>query len=733
MATAFQWHNYGKSTIGARSDVENVSIPHLRAFYQRYYQPDNATVVVAGSFDPVRALKAIEASFGKIPRPARVLEPTYTLDPVQEGERQVILRRVGEVQYVEAVYHTVAAASPDSEAFEVLAQILGDTPTGRLHKALVESGLATSVGADYYNLDEPGVLFLQAELRKDQDIDKARKAFLATVEDMGEHPVTKTEVDRARANLANEFDTIFNDPEHFGIALSTAIANGDWRLFFLDRERLSHVTVEDVQRVATTYLLPTNRTLGLFIPTTAPQRAPAPQRVDASAQLKGFGGYGGVVAGEAFDVSPANLQQRTHWMTLPDGLNVALLPKKTRGGVVHAHLNLHFGNAESLKGKEQVGNAVAALLDRGAAGMSRNEIQDKFTALHAQVAFSGSAAGVSVMIETLRDQLPATLELVGRILRSPDFSEAEFRQWRDASLADLDESRSNPQAVASNMVHRYLNRHERGDLRYTSTFDETAEDIKALKRDQLAVFYKQFYGASHGELALVGDFDEAAIRPVIDSQFGSWAVNEPYAVVLDDFKALPGATLEKSLKDKANAVFLVWQGIPVKDDDAQAQALTLGNFILGEGFLNSRLAERIRQQEGLSYGVGSFLRLNDKVANSVFGSYAIYAPQNRGRLNKAYDEVMAQVLSQGMTEEEVAAGKKALLQSRQLARAQDGSLAAQLDKLMFDHRDATFLASQDKALEDADRATVNQALRLTLDPSRFVKAFVGDFAAPSKP
>ena len=729
MAAAFQWHNYGKSTIGARSDVENVNIAHLQAFYHKYYQPDNATLVVAGRFDTARTLSEIQGTFGQIARPRRVLEPTYTLDPVQDGERQVILRRVGDVQYVEAVYHAVAAASPDSPAFEVLAQVLGDTPTGRLHKTLVETGLATSIGADYFNLAEPGVLFLQAEVRKDQKLDDVRDAFLATVEKIKEQPVTAQEVARAEANLRNDIDNTFNDPEKFGIALSTAIANGDWRLFFLNRDRLAKVTPADVQRVAVSYLIPSNRTLGLFIPTANPLRAPEPQRVDAEAQLQGYQGNPDYQAGEAFDVSPANIQKRTQWMTLPDGLKVALLSKKTRGNTVHAQLSLHFGTADSLLGKEQVGNFVAGLLDRGADGMTRSEIQDKFTALKAQVAFSGSATGLTVSIQTVKENLPATLDLVTHILRHPAFPESEFKQWREASLADVEESRSDPQAMASNLLHRYFNRHPRGDLRYTATFDETAEDIKAVTRDQVVQFYQRFYGASHGELAVVGDFDPVSVRATLEQGLGQWANAEPYVVVLDDYQAFPGKTLQEDVADKANAVFLAWQPLPIKDDDPQAQALTLGNYVLGEGFLNSRLATRIRQKEGLSYGVGSFLRLNDQVPNSAFGAYAIYAPQNRARLVKAFDEVIAQVLGQGLTPAEIEAGKAALMQSRKLSRAQDRSLAAQLDKLMFDRRDATFLAQQDDQVMAADSASVNQALKQYLDPARFVTVYVGDFAA----
>ena len=200
MAAAFQWHSYGKSTIGARTDVENVSIPHLQAFYHKFYQPDNATLVVAGRFDATTTLALINNSFGKIKKPARVLEPTYTLDPVQDGEREVTLRRVGDIQYVQAVYHTVAAASVDAATFEVLANVLGDTPSGRLHKALVETNLATSIAAEYLNLNEPGVIFFQADVRKDQKLEAVQDVFLKTIEDASAHQFTEEEVARARAN-----------------------------------------------------------------------------------------------------------------------------------------------------------------------------------------------------------------------------------------------------------------------------------------------------------------------------------------------------------------------------------------------------------------------------------------------------------------------------------------------------------------------------------------------------
>ena len=728
MAAAYQWHNYGKSTIGARSDVENVSIPHLQAFYRKYYQPDNATLVVAGSFDPSRTLALIAGTFGKIPKPKRVIEPTYTLDPVQDGERQVVLRRVGDVQYVEAAYHAVAAASPDSAAFEVLAQVLGDTPSGRLHKALVETGMATATAAEYFNLDEPGIIFFQADVRREQPLEPVRDAFLKTLEDLKSRPVTDAEVDRARANLLNGIELTFNDPEKFGISLSTAIANGDWRLFFLTRDRLAKVKAADVQRVAEAYLIPSNRTLGIFIPTATPQRAPAPVRVDAGAQLKDYRGNPNFAAGETFDTSPENIQKHTQWTALPGGMKLALLPKKTRGGTVHAQINLHFGTAETLDGKGRVGEFVGALLDKGAAGLSREAIQDRFTALKAQVAFGGSATGAHVMIQTVRENLPATLALVARILKDPQFPEGEFKQVREAELAEIEEGRSDPQTRAANALSRYFNRHPRGDIRYTGTFDEAAEDVHAVTLEQVKSFHKAFYGTDHAEVAIVGDFDVAATTQALKEGLDGWKSAQPYALVLDDFKAFPGSRIQIDTPDKANAVFVMRQPFALMDSDPDAPALTLGNYILGEGFLNSRLAMRIRQQEGLSYGVGSYLRLNDKVRNSTIGAYAIYAPQNREKLEKAFSEVMRQAVRSGFTPEEIRAGQSALMQSRQLARAQDGALAGLLAKLLFDQRTMDFVADLDRKLMALDADAVNRTLPRYVDPDRFVEVVAGDFS-----
>src|SRR6516225_5066922 len=296
-AAAFEWHAYGKDTIGARSDVENVNIPHLQAFYRKYYQPDNATLIVAGKFDAAKTLTEIAQDFGAIPKPTRVIEPTYTVEPVQDGEREVTLRRVGGEQDLFVTYHAPSIASPDMPAFSVVANALGDTPNGRLHKRLVETGKATQAFAWPARHTDPGTFNAGAVLKKDDDLGAAQKIFLDTIEGVKSEPITAEELKRAQLQVDKGFDQLLADPQALCVTLSDYIAGGDWRLLFLQRDRVDALTLDQVNRVAAAWIKPSNRTLGRFIPTDAPDRVPYAVRTDPQAQLKDFKPRAAVAAG----------------------------------------------------------------------------------------------------------------------------------------------------------------------------------------------------------------------------------------------------------------------------------------------------------------------------------------------------------------------------------------------------------------------------------------------------
>src|SRR4029079_2873860 len=245
-------------------------------------------------------------------------------------------------------------------------------------------------------------------------------------ESTAKQPITAEEVERARTKYLKNFELTAADPEKVGVALSEAIALGDWRLFFLKRDRIRTIKAEDVQRVSSSYFIPDNRTLGLFIPTAQPHRAPAPALVDVAPMVKGYKGDAAIAQGEVFDATPQNIDSRTQRAQLPGGMKVALLPKRTRGATVNARLVLHFGDEQSLMGTPPVGGVTGYLLNRRAGGLTRQQIQDEFDKLKARVSFTGNAADVVVAIETTKENLPAVLKRVATVLRKPAFDATEL-------------------------------------------------------------------------------------------------------------------------------------------------------------------------------------------------------------------------------------------------------------------------------------------------------------------
>ncbi len=733
LAAMFQWHNYGKSTIGARTDVEGVDITRLQAFYKRYYQPDNATLIVSGKFDVAKVLGWVQQSFGRVPKPTRKLEQPYTLDPVQDGERSVTLRRVGGVPQVFAAYHVMPGAHPDFAAIELLPLILADTPSGRLHKTLVEGQQAAGVFGFSEGLADPGFILFGAQLSPQQDLQQASQNLLKVLESVRSEPISAAEVERARAKWLKSWDMHFADPQRVGVALSEAVSQGDWRLFFLVRDRVKAIQAVDVQRVADQVLRTANRTLGQYIPTPTPERALAPARVDVAAQLQGFQGQAAQAAAETFDASPANIDARTHRFDLPSGLKVAMLSKSTRGQAVKATLTLRFGTADSLAGWGEAPSALAALLDKGTADMDRQAFQDRLDALQSEVGFSAAPGQLTVSISSRRDHVADVIRLVGRVLRQPSLPAGALEEVRQQALSSLAEQSKEPEAVLDNAISRYGNPYPRGDVRYARTFDEQEADWKGIALDRVKGYHQRFVSAAHGQFAAVGEFDEAAVKLALNEALGDWRLAEPYVRVPDPLVPVAPQRFALPTPDKQNATFSAHLALPITDQHPDYAAFMLANHLLGSGG-DSRLWNRIREKEGLSYSVYSAVQWSPLDANSEWVASAIFAPQNRDKVEQAFKEELARALKDGFTQAEFDAGRRGLLNFRRLSRAQDGRLAGGLAGNLYLGRDFSLAAKVDATLEALSLDQVNAALRRYLKPEAMVTGVAGDFtAAVAKP
>jgi zinc protease len=730
-AAAYNWHSYGKDTIGARSDVEQVDITRLQAFYHLYYQPDNAVLVIAGAFDPDKVLGLVSKYFGPIPKPSRLLPRLYTEEPVQDGERQVTLRRVGNTQWLSDLYHTVPAAHPDSVAIEAAVGVMTVSPGGRLYKALVETKKAASVDDFVYNGHDPSFAMFLVNVPDQDPIDGARAIMLRTVEGIKSQPVTADELERVRAKTLQDIDERINDPQRLGIALSQSIAEGDWRLFFIRRDQWRKVAPADLDRVATAYFKSSNRTVGAFIPETKPDRAPVPPAVDVVAMVKDYKGDPAVAAGESFDATPANLDARAQRFTLANGMKVALLPKKTRGETVQFVLRLHFGDEKSIFGLSGEGDLAGEMLMRGTTRHSRQEIEDTLDRLRAKLSVGGGQTGASARGQTVRANLAPTLDMLAEIMREPSFPPSELETLKRANVAALEEGRSDPRSIAVRALGRYDNPYPAGDGRYTPTLDEAIKEAQTPGIDALKAFHRHFYGGSAADIAVVGDFDAPAVKAQLERLFGEWKSPSTFTRVADPLVVKRATATPIETPDKANAFITGSLAFALNDRDPDYPAFLLANYLLG-GSTNSRLWNRVRQKEGLSYGIGSSFRANSFEPNSTVGISAIFAPQNLQPLRTAVQEELKRATVEGFTAAEVEDGKRALLQERKLSRTQDAGLAEALAQQAYLDRTFAFSGGIDSAIARLTPEAVNAAARKYMQPDAFAFVFAGDFAKTRK-
>jgi len=723
-ASAYLWHNYGNAIIGARSDIENVPIERLKAFYSHYYQPDNAVLLLSGKLDEPTVLTLVQRHFGKIPKPARTLRSTYTVEPTQDGERTVTLRRAGDVQIVSAGSSDCPGTHPEYAAVDVLVALLNHVPSGRLHKALVETGLASSVFGTERQLREAGFAYFGASLGQNASLEAARDALLRVLEGFAKTPVTEEEVDLARRRLVNDIELTLADSRELTSVLSECAGIGDWRVLFLHRDRLKKITAADVQAAATRYLKPANRTLGIFIPTQSPDRAEIPPVPDLAAALKDYRGSATVAQGEDFNPTPANIEARVIRRTLPGGMKLALLPKKTRGGTVVAQLALRWGDEQSKLNRAAACGVASGMLLRGTQKNSREQLRNQFDRLKANVGVGGDGGS----IETVRESLPETLKLMAEVLRQPSFPNEEFEQLRRSSLTSIDTQRSDPGALAGLALARHLNPYPPEHWLYTATLDERSTRLQALSLAEVKRCYADFYGASDSELAVVGDFDPEQIERLAQELFGGWKSPRPYARI--PLRVAEVAPVDDVINtpDKANAVLRAGVLLRLRDDNADYPALLLGNYLLG-GSSDSRLMRRIREKEGLSYSVGSFLSADSFFERASFGVFAIYAPQNRARVEAALSEELRKALAGGFSAEEVEAGKKGLLQSRQLARSSDATVASRLVSYLVLGRTFAWEEEQERRIAALTPQAVVEALRRHIDPARLSVVKAGDFTS----
>ena len=379
----------------------------------------------------------------------------------------------------------------------------GGAQEGRLAKALVDTKLAQSASMGFQLLHDPGLVQVTATLSQDQQLDAARDAVYEAIDDVVKNPPTEAEVERVKTQMLRGLENNLSNAQAIATgALNTAIAQGDWRLMFLQHDRLKAVTPADLVRVAKTYFKPSNRTVGYYIPDAAPERTVITPAPDLYSTLRNYSSSVSVARGESFDPSIPNIDERVVRSKLANGMKVAVLSKKTANNIVTATIDLRFGDQTTLAGQREAASFAGGLLMAGTKSHTRQQLAEEMRKLNAQINVSGGGGGgggrgggrgggggggmasASASISAPAENFQAALKLAAEILREPSYPQDEFDRIKTQRLRALELTPTEPTQLAAERLSRHLSPFAKGDPLYAPTPQEQIPELQKVTLDQ---------------------------------------------------------------------------------------------------------------------------------------------------------------------------------------------------------------------------------------------------------
>ncbi|BAY62123.1 peptidase M16 domain-containing protein [Calothrix brevissima NIES-22] len=729
MQAAFPNRAYGLSVGGTKADVEKFTVEQVRNYYQKYYSPENATLVITGDFTTEPTIKAVKETFGKVtPRANKDLgiqEPKKTVSAVPAQKTPIVLKEAGSAALLQAVYPLPDLKHPDVPAIDVMDMILTGGRSSRLYQDLVESGLASAVNGSAAELIEPGWYELNATADPGQELSKIAQVMQKSLAKLQQQSVTTEELNRAKTQLQASFilgnQDITSQANQLGYNQTIA---GDYHFVEKYLAAIAKVTPQDVQRVAKTYLNPAKQTIGFFEPTQA-----TGEQADASG--------GSSRTSENFSpgkpVDPAELakylppatsstsnsqQALPEQFTLANGLRVLLLPDHS---VPTINLSGQIDAGTEFDGNQKAGlaNLTANNLMNGTQTQNALTLAETLENRGASLEFSASREGVNISGQGLSANLPILIQTLADVTQNANFPADQLELTRQRVLTSLKVQLDDPQSLGRRAFQQVIYPENHPFHSFPSV-----ESLNNITRDDVLRFYREHYRPDTTTIALVGDFDPAKVKDLLNQSFGKWqAQGKPPQLNLPDVELPVTLTrLNKVIPGKAEAVtYLGYNGISRKDPRYYA-ALVL-NQILGGDTLSSRLGTEVRDRQGLTYGIYSAF-----AAGVNPGPFLIQMQTDPKDAEKAIASTLAllkQLREQGITQAELNTAKRSISNSYPVDLANPSAVAS----IILDN-DVYGLSPQEiqefpRQIESVTMADVQKVIQELIKPENVVIVTAG--------
>jgi zinc protease len=732
MMAAFPDHPYGLPIGGTKADVEKFTVEQVREYYQKFYSPDNAVLVIAGDFDTAPTLKKVESIFGKIPKRQYSPHNLITPSPAATPTPAIKLREPGGNPLLQLIYPLPQINQPDIPALEVMDYILTAGKNSYLHQELVQSGLASNISGNVASLRAGGWYEILVTGSENRDLTKLDMAVTKALGKLTKTGVTKEQVERAKSQITAA--VILNNRDITSQAMQLGndqITADNYQYTESHLVNIRKVQVDDVMNVINKYLQPTARKVGFFEPTRQAEAI----RVSTSLNNQSTSYSTQTADNFAVDVAvvpaevkkylpPLDILPKTEKTQIPqqlefaNGLRVLLLPDKTTPTVT---LSGHIKAGTEFESDNQGGLAalVAENLMNGTKNKDMRTIAQELEAKGANLDFKASREGVEIKGSSLAVDLPVLLGTLTEVIRNSTFPEKEFALSRQQALSSLNSDLDDPQKIASRVFVQsvYPKKHP------LHTFP-TAESIRQIKRQDVMAFKAQHYRPDTTVLAIVGDFDVNNVRSLIQSQLGDWQVKGKPPTVKYPNVGMPKNVINVNplVPGKPQAItYMGYTGI--NRQDKRFYAAMILNQILGGDTLSSRLGAEVRDRQGLTYGIYS-----DFITGKNVGTFLIEmqtSPEDARKAISSTRNLLKQLHQQGVTAQEVETAKRTLISNYNISLANPEQLAKRMVMNQVYGLNQIELRSFISKIEQVNLRQVNQAARELLHPDKIVVVTAG--------
>ncbi|OUL32437.1 pitrilysin family protein [Nostoc sp. 106C] len=730
MRAAFPNHAYGLPVGGTKADVENFTVEQVRHYYRKFYSPDNAILVIVGDFQTAPTLEAVKEIFGKLPK-------NSTEKRVTSGESKplstqhstlntpIVLREAGAGEMLQAVYPLPDVNHPDVPALNVMDYILTEGRSSRLYQALVESGLASEITASVASLQEFGWYELLVTGAPNKNLTKIDSVLKKAIADVVKTGVTPEEVNRAKAQL--EAVVILGNRDITDQAMQLGndeITTGDYRYTERFLANVRKVNPSDVVAVVNKYLKPETCVVGLFEPIQKKSKAGTGK--SHSTQTTENFSSGATVAStellkylppvdEVIDLAKRELPQQ---FKFANGLELLLLPDRSTPTVtLSGHINA--GMEFDPENKAGLASLVADNLMNGTKTKDFLAIAKTLEDRGASLEFRAYREGVRIEGDSLAGDLPVLLETLADVVKNSTFPAKELELDRKQAVTALKIELDDPDEVAIRTFIQSIYPKEHP----LHTFP-TEKSIKQIKRKDVIAFKTKHYRPDTTVLALVGDFDPAKVRSLIQNEFGNWEVSgQPPKLKYPQVSMPEGVVRVNSiLPGKAQAsTYMGYTSI--NRQDPRFYAASVLNQILGGDTLSSRLGAEVRDRQGLTYGIYSYFQVGKNAG--TFWIEMQTSPEDTSRAIASTHKLLKQIHQQGVIASEVEAAKQTLISNYNVSLANPEELTKSILMNQVYGLDEVELRSFTKKIQQVTLAQVNQAARELLHPDKIVVVTAG--------